>query len=106
MQVDAFLGSLQPITKLVLCGTVLVGTLITLKLVSPYYFVMQVPQDLKNPLKYFSTLLFIPGLKMNTILNLLFFYNTNNFLESSFLPNRYGEYLLLFLFVLSLNYVR
>ncbi len=37
------------------------------------------------------------------MINLLFFYYTNNGLEQSYLPNRYGDYLYLLLFCFVLN---
>ena len=105
MQVENFVNGLQPVTKIVLLGSLLVGGLVSLRVLPPQAFVMNIPEDLKNPVKYFTSLFFIPGIKMNTIMNLMFFYNTNNFLEQHYLPNRYGEYLFLLCFVLLLNYV-
>jgi len=39
------------------------------------------------------------------MINLLFFYYTNNGLENSYMPNRYGDYLYLFLLVVIGNLV-
>ena len=39
------------------------------------------------------------GIKLATLMNLLFFYYTNNGLEASYTNNRYGDYLYLVLFV-------
>ena len=39
------------------------------------------------------------GIKLASLMNLLFFYYTNNGLEASFINNRYGDYLYLVLFV-------
>ncbi len=74
-------------TKIILVGSLLVGTLISLKIVSPYEFVLLVPDNLKNPFKYIFSLLYTPGIKINTIMNLMFFYNTNNSLENHYMPN-------------------
>ena len=84
---ENFLGSLQPVTKIVLAGSLLVGTLLSLRILSPYAFILMIPKDLKNPLKYIGSILYMPGIKMNTIMNLVFFYNTNNHLENHFLPH-------------------
>ena len=65
-------------TKLILAGSLIVGTLLSLKIFSPYDFVLIVPDNLKNPFKYILSILYTPGIKINTIMNLIFFYNTNN----------------------------
>lgn len=84
---ENFVSSLNPVTKIIIVGSLIVGTLLSLKICSPYDFVLLVPDNLKNPLKYIFSVLYTPGIKMNTIMSLVFFYNTNNSLETHYLPN-------------------
>ena len=45
------------------------------------------------------------GIKLNSMTNLLFAYGTFNGLESTYLPNRYGDFLYMILISFFGNYV-
>lgn len=105
MQIEEFLSSLKPFSKLFIFGSLIVGAMVSLSILNPQLFVLLVPKDLKNPIKYITTLFFMKGIKMATLTNLLFAYYTINGLETSFLPNRYGDFLYLILISFFGNYV-
>lgn len=105
MEFEDFVGSLKPFTKIYMAGSVLCGLIMTLKLLDPYYLVLIVPDTLFNPLRYISSIFFMPKIGMNTIMDLLFFYFTNNSLETSYFPNRYGDYMYMIFFIIFGNYV-
>lgn len=105
MEVEEFVGSLKPFSKIYMAGSLLCGLIVTFKLLDPYYLVLIVPDTLWNPLRYITSIFFMQKIGMNTIMDLLFFYFTNNALETTYFPNRYGDYLYMLFFIIAGNYV-
>lgn len=105
MEIEEFVGSIKPFSKIYIFSSLICGIILTLKVVSPYYFVLMVPQNLYNPFKYISSIVFFPKINMSSIMDLLFFYFTANQLETSYLPHRYGEFILLILYAIVGNYL-
>lgn len=105
MEFEDFVTSLKPFTKIYMGASILCGLVMTLKILDPYYLVLIVPDTLWNPLRYITSIFFMQSIGMNTIMDLLFFYFTNNALESSYFPNRYGDYLYMLIFIIIGNYV-
>lgn len=105
MELDDFVHSLKPFTKVYMCCSLAVGLVLTLKLFSPYTFVLLVPKDLWNPFKYIFSIFFLQRISFNSIMDLIFFYFTNNSLEETFLPRRYGDYIYMLMFILLGNYL-
>ena len=93
--------SLKPFTKIFIFVSLAIGAVISLEIINPALFVQFIPKDLYNPLKYLTSLFFMKGIKMNTMANIVFVYYTLNGSESSFLPNRHGDflYMILLLFI-------
>lgn len=96
---------LKPFTKYYIFGSLIMSLIISLKVFSPYYFVLTIPSGLINPLRHITALLFMGPLKINSIINLVFFFSTNNNLESSYLPNNYGAFVYMIIFVYLSNLV-
>lgn len=89
---------LKPFTKFYIFGSLILGFILSLKIINPYYFVLTLPSGLINPLRHITSLLFMGSLKLNSIINLVFFFYTNNSLETSFLPNNYGDFVYMIIF--------
>ena len=105
MQIEDFMSTLKPFTKIFIFGSLAIGSLVSLGILHPGILVMKIPQDLYNPLKYLTSIFFMGGIKMNTLTNLLFAYYTLNGSESSYLPNRYGDFIYMLLILLFGNNV-
>lgn len=90
---------LKPFTKVYIFGSLIMGLVLSLKVINPYLLVLTLPGGLINPFRHITSLLFMGSLKMNSIINLVFFFFTNNALESSFFPNNYGGFVYLLIFV-------
>ncbi len=58
-----------------------------------------VPNCLHYVWAYVTSLFFMQKLNISNMINLLFFYYTNNGLEAGYMPNRYGDYVYMILFV-------
>lgn len=58
MEIEDFVDSMKPFTKIFIGSSLLCGLVLTLKLVDPYYFVLLVPETLWNPLRYLGSLFF------------------------------------------------
>lgn len=86
MEIEDFVGSMKPFTKIFIGASLVCGLILTLQLINPYYFVLIVPETLWNPLRYFGSLLFFPKINMSSIMDLIFFYFTANQLEASYFP--------------------
>lgn len=86
---------LKPFTKVYIIGSLITGFVISLGVINPYYLVLTIPSGLINPLRHITSLLFMGKLKIGSIINLVFFFFTNNALESSYIPNSYGGFIYL-----------
>lgn len=105
MELETFVRDLKPFSKIFIFGSLVVSILLMMKILSANWFVLFVPADLLNPLKYISSIFLMGKLSMNNIMELLFFYYTANSLEKTYLPQRYGEFLYMLGFVFIGNHL-
>lgn len=105
MELDDFVTSIKPFTKIFLLASLVCGVILTMQLMSPYTMVLHVPESLTNPLRYLTSIFFFPKISMSSIMQLIFFYFTTNQLEASYLPNKYGDFLFMILYLIIANYL-
>ena len=72
MEVDQFVASLKPVTKILIFGISAVSIILSLNLINYNHLLLQFPNNCFDIWKYFTSLLFYGGFSINLVFELVF----------------------------------